>query len=233
MEPAVTVPSTSSSQPPHVIPPRPAADLTAVAGQALAAVHRHLARCKLAPNTVRAYRRQTTAYVSWLTSRRSATRRVRRHGGRRGRRHRLAPPPHARQGLPGLDQPGPGRRHPAVRPRWPRVAVKRARVSRPGEPDALTPAQQGAAERAATRRGARDAAILAVLLYAGAREEECSRLDAEDIATTARTGTIRLHGKGEGPLEEALAHHCSTPISPSRARRRRRLRLRTRPPSCR
>ena len=113
-----------------------------------------------------------------------------------------------------------------------RVAVKRARVSRPGEPDALTPAQQGAAERAATRRGARDAAILVVLLYAGAREEECARLDAEDIAITAR-GTIRLHGKGEGPLEEALAHHCSTPISPSRARRRRRLRLRTRPPSCR
>ena len=76
-----------------------------------------------------------------------------------------------------------------------RVAVKRACVPRPGEPDALTPAQQGGVERAASRRGARDAAILAVLLYAGAREEECARLDAQDIAITA--GTIRLHGKGD------------------------------------
>ena len=32
----------------------------------LAAVHRHLGRCKLAANTVKAYRRQTTAYVAWL-----------------------------------------------------------------------------------------------------------------------------------------------------------------------
>jgi integrase len=78
-----------------------------------------------------------------------------------------------------------------------RIAVKRARVPRPGEPDALTPAQQGAVERAAARRGARDAAILAVLLYAGAREEECARLDAGEIAVTARTGTVRLHGKGD------------------------------------
>ena len=43
-----------------------------------------------------------------------------------------------------------------------RIAVKRARVERPGEPDALTPAQQGAVERAADRR---DAAIIAMLLY--------------------------------------------------------------------
>ena len=46
-------------------------------------------------------------------------------------------------------------------------------------------------------RGARDGAILTVLLHAGAREEECARLDVEDIAITARTGTIRLHGKGD------------------------------------
>ncbi|MFI7231459.1 tyrosine-type recombinase/integrase [Nonomuraea angiospora] len=78
-----------------------------------------------------------------------------------------------------------------------RIDVKRARLSRPGEPDALTPAEQGAIERASVRRGARDAAITAVLLYTGAREEECARLDVEDIAITARTGTIRLHGKGD------------------------------------
>ena len=63
----MTVPPASPSGR-HVVPLRPAANLTAAAGQALAAVHRHLARCKLAPNTVKAYRRQTTAYVSWLTS---------------------------------------------------------------------------------------------------------------------------------------------------------------------
>lgn len=64
----MTVP-TSPSEQADVVPLRPAASLTAAAEQALAAVHRHLARCKLAPNTVKAYRRQTTAYVSWLTSR--------------------------------------------------------------------------------------------------------------------------------------------------------------------
>jgi integrase len=78
-----------------------------------------------------------------------------------------------------------------------RIQVKRARVARPGEPDALTPKQQGAVERAAGRRGVRDAAIVAVLLYAGARVEECARVDLDDVAITARTGTIRLHGKGD------------------------------------
>ena len=63
----MTVPSKSLSGPADVVPLRPATNLTAVAKQALAAVHRHLARCKLAPNTVKAYRRQTIAYVSWLT----------------------------------------------------------------------------------------------------------------------------------------------------------------------
>ena len=31
----------------------------------------------------------------------------------------------------------------------------------------------------------------------GARVEECARLDAEDFAITARTGEVRLHGKGD------------------------------------
>ncbi|MCW2938662.1 MAG: Tyrosine recombinase XerD, partial [Actinomycetia bacterium] len=33
------------------------------------AVHRHLDRCKLSAHTVRAYKRQTTAYVAWLAGR--------------------------------------------------------------------------------------------------------------------------------------------------------------------
>jgi hypothetical protein len=35
-----------------------------------------------------------------------------------------------------------------------------------------------------------------MLLYAGARAEECGRLDADDVTLTARTGHIRLYGKG-------------------------------------
>ena len=194
----MTVPSTPPPAPTDVVPLRPAANLTAAAGQALVSVHRHLARCKLAPNTVKAYRRQTTGYVNWLTSRTAdhpdafADTVGAEAAVTAWRRHLLrdkASPASVNQALAAVallyDQAGL------------RVAVKRARVPRPGEPDALTPAQQGAAERAATRRSARDAAILAVLLYAGAREEECARLDAEDIAITARTGTIRLHGQGD------------------------------------
>ena len=54
--------------------------------------------------------------------------------------------------------------------------------------------------RSAARPGAaapRDAAIIAVLLDAGARVQECACLDAGDFAITARTGEIRLHGKGD------------------------------------
>ena len=36
-----------------------------------------------------------------------------------------------------------------------------------------------------------------MLLDAGARAEECARLDAGDFAITARTGEVRLHGKGD------------------------------------
>ena len=38
------------------------------AERALAVVHRHLTRCKPAASTVNAYRRQTSAYVTWLAS---------------------------------------------------------------------------------------------------------------------------------------------------------------------
>jgi integrase len=85
-----------------------------------------------------------------------------------------------------------------------RISIKRARVSRPGEPDALSPAERGKVERAAERRGARNAAIIAVLLYAGARVEECERLDLDDVAITARAGSIRLHGKGDEVRDVSL-----------------------------
>ena len=188
----------SPAQPTTVVPMRPAAGLSAAAGNALAAAHRHLARCKLAASTVKAYKRQASAYVTWLDEHaadhpdafadlvgaEAAVTAWRRHLMRA-----KASPATINQALAAVTLMY---SHAGMH-----IAVKRARVPRPGEPDALTQAEQGAIERAAARRGARDAAILAVLLDAGAREEECARLDIEDITITARTGTIRLHGKGD------------------------------------
>jgi integrase len=162
------------------------------------AVERYLDRCSLAEHTIRAYRRQCAAYVAWLGE----------HAGehpdavrdpvgaeaavtawRRHLLHRRQRPATVNQALAAVTLLY---EHAGLR-----VQVKRVRVPRPGEPDALTPAQQGAVERAAIRRGVRDAAVIAVLLYTGARAAECARLDVEDVAITARTGTVRLHGKGD------------------------------------
>lgn len=181
-----------------VIPLRPADPAAAVA-RALAALHRHLDRCALAANTTKAYRARARSYAAWLGE----------HAGEHPdafvdqvgaeaavtawRRHLIAAkasPSTVNQALAAVDllyEVGAGLR----------LRIKRARVPRPGEPEALTPKEQGAVERAADRRAIRDAAIITVLLYTGARAEECARLDFEDLALTARTGTIRLHGKGD------------------------------------
>ncbi|TNH28797.1 hypothetical protein FHG89_14255 [Micromonospora orduensis] len=181
-----------------VIALRPADPIAAVGG-ALAALNRHLDRCALAANTTKAYRARTRAYAAWLGQ----------HAGEHPdafvdqvgaeaavtawRRHLIATkvgPSTVNQALAAVDllyEIGAGLR----------LKVKRARVPRPGEPDALTSKEQGTVERAADRRGVRDAAIVAVLLYTGARAEECAGLDVDDLALTARTGTIRLHGKGD------------------------------------
>ena len=94
-----------------------------------------------------------------------------------------------------------------------RIAVKRVRIPRPGEPDALTRQQEAALRRAAARRGPRDAAIIAVLLDTGARVEECARLDAEDFAITARTGEVRLHGKGDEVRSVPLSRRARELVS--------------------
>ena len=176
-----------------------AAGVAQAAAQAHAALTRYLDRCALAANTVRAYRRQAAAYVAWLAAHaadhpdaftdtvgaEAAVTRWRRH-----LLQRKASPTSVNQALAAvtlLYEHGPQLR----------ITVKRARVERPGGPDALTPAQQGAVERAADRRGRRDAAIIAVLLYTGARVEECTRLDFDDVAISPRTGQVRLLGKGD------------------------------------
>ncbi|HET9654622.1 MAG TPA: tyrosine-type recombinase/integrase [Kineosporiaceae bacterium] len=189
--------------------------MTAAVETARAATDRYLARCKLAANTVRAYRRQTAAYAAWLGAHANAhpdalTDLVGAEAAVTAwRRHLLrakASPSSVNQALAAvtlLYAHGAGIR----------IQVKRARVPRPGEPDALTPTQQGALERAAARRGPRDAAIIAVLLYTGARVEECARLQLADVAVTARTGRVHLVGKGDQardlPLPAKTRDHLS------------------------
>lgn len=168
------------------------------AAAAQAELGRHLDRCALAARTVAAYRRQVAAYVTWLEKHadahpdafvdvigaEGAVTAWKRHLLRR----RLAASS-VNQALAAVTL--------LYQLAGLRIAVKRSHVPTPGEPDALTEAQQAALERAADRRGPRDAAIMAVLLYAGPRVEECEGLDVEDLAITARTGRVRLLGKGD------------------------------------
>jgi integrase len=193
-----------------VVPLRPAGDGAAAAAEVI----RHLDRCKLAARTVRAYKRQVAAYVDWLATNASA------HGdafadlvGAEGavtawKRDMLtarSSPATVNQALAAVtlmyEQAGL------------RIAVKRVRIPRPGEPDALTRQQEAALRRAAARRSPRDSAIIAVLLDTGARVEECARLDVEDFAITVRTGEIRLHGKGDEVRSVPLARRARELIS--------------------
>lgn len=175
------------------------ADQATTVEQAMAAFGRHLDRCGLAAKTVNAYRRQATAFVAWLQSHPAAhpDAFVDQVGAdaavtawRREMLHRRLSAASVNQALAALAllfQHGVGLR----------IDVKRARASKPGEPDALTRVQENALRRAADRRGPRDAAIIAMLLGTGARVEEATRLDLDDVPVTARTGTARLIGKGD------------------------------------
>ncbi|GGK93970.1 tyrosine recombinase XerC [Planomonospora parontospora subsp. parontospora] len=182
-----------------VVPIRPAAGPAAAAATAIAAFETHLARCALAANTVVAYRRQARAYRAWLDA--HAAEHPDAFADTVGaeaavaawRRHLLAvgaAPATVNQALAAVEL----LYAQAVRIR---IHVKNARVPRPGAPDALTRAAENAVRRAADRRGSRDAALIALLLGTGARAEECQRLTVADVPLTARTGTVRLHGKGD------------------------------------
>lgn len=173
---------------------------TVDAEQALTALDRYLGRCKLAANTVTVYHRQCVAYLAWLDQHRpdhpdAFTDLVGAEAAVTAwRRHlmceRKASPATINQALAAVSLLY---EHGARL----RISISRARVPRPGDPNALSAAQQNKLERAADRRGPRDAAIIALLLYTGARVDECARLDTEDIAITARTGQVRLYGKGD------------------------------------
>lgn len=197
-----------------VVPLRAAGDSPAAAREALAAVSRHLDRCKLSARTVRAYKRQAAAYADWLT------RNVSAHGdafadlaGAEGavtawKRDMLSArssPATVNQALAAVTL--------MYQQAGLRIAVKRVRIPRPGEPGALTSQQEAALRRAAARRGPRDAAIIAVLPDTGARAGECARLDAGDFAITARTGEVRLHGKGDQVRSVPLSRRARELVS--------------------
>ncbi|WP_188188022.1 tyrosine-type recombinase/integrase [Nonomuraea sp. SYSU D8015] len=197
-----------------VIPLHPTPDTTTASRDALAALHRHLDRCKLSANTVKAYKRQSRAYVDWLAGPEAdhddafADVVGAEAAVTTWRRHLIASKASAasiNQALAAVTllyaQTGI------------RIDVKRVRIPKPGEPPALTRAEQGRVERAAARRGARDRAIITTMLYAGARVEECGRLDYADLTLTARTGSLRLHGKGDEvrtvPLPPVAREHLA------------------------
>ena len=173
---------------------REAAAAAAAAGRA-----RPRGRWGLAAAPVAAYRRQARAYLGWLAGHAGEhpdafADQVGAEGAvtawRRALLERRAAPASVNQALAAVELLY--LQGPAIR-----VAVPRARVPKPGEPDALTAGQEAKLQRAADRRGVRDAAIIALLRYCGPRVAEAARLDVVDVAITARTGTVRLHGKGD------------------------------------
>jgi integrase/recombinase XerC len=81
-----------------------------------------------------------------------------------------------------------------------RVNISRRRTA----PRALNNDQQRRLLRAAERRDARDHALVAVALDTGLREAELAALDDVDAPITARTGKIRVLGKGDRYREVPL-----------------------------
>jgi integrase/recombinase XerC len=182
-----------------VIQLRPGTDLAETVKLALDRATAEVARSRLAGNSQRAYVYHMAAYATWLM--RNARLHPDAFGDRIGaegavtawkrhlieQRHATSTVRVALSAVRVLYQAGANIQ----------VTVKAPRQTKPGEPPALDRGQAGAVERAADRSGPRNAAIIAVLLYAGARVEECARLDLADVAITERTGTVRLHGKGD------------------------------------
>lgn len=170
------------------------------ASRARSALQVHLDRCGLAAGTVRAYNRQASAYATWLAAHAddhpdAFTDAVGAEGAVTAwRRHLLedrAAPSSINQSLAAVTL--------LYELAGLRIRTARVRVPRPGEPEALTRAQEQALERAAARRGPRDAALIALLLHTGPRVAEVAGLDLADVAITARTGTVRYLGKGDQP----------------------------------
>ena len=184
------------------------------AGAALAGFEAHLGRCSLAAETVRAYRRAGRRYVEWVLEH------VQEH-------------PDAFADVVGAEAAVKGWRWALLNQRAAastvnqylaavtllyslaglRIRAGRVSLPHPGDPVALTVPEQRRLERAALRRGPRDSALIFVLLYAGPRVEEATRLHLDDVAITAHTGTVRLLGKGDQPRTVPLPAPAREPLT--------------------
>lgn len=179
----------------HQLRPLPASD---PATDALSAFLGHLGNCALAWNTTEAYRRQAGFYVAFLggfhgadeaftdaVGAAAAVTAWKRHLLELGRR-----PASINQAMAAVELMYEVACHFEVK-------AKRVRVEPLGEPQALTPAEEGRLRRNADRAGKRDAAIIWLFLDTGARREELSRLRLPDVALSKNTGRVRLLGKGD------------------------------------
>ena len=89
------------------------------------------------------------------------------------------------------------------------VGLGRANVRRESlpvaAPRALSRDEQRVLLRAAERAGARDRALVVLMLYGGLRIGETVALDVDDVTTSARKGTVTIRsGKGDAYREVAL-----------------------------
>lgn len=167
--------------------------------QALAAFIAHVDRCSLSDHSKRAYKRWGRTYVPWCAAHvglhpdafldvvgaeaaMSTWRRELLDGGQSASS--------VKQALAAVTMLYQVGLHMTTK-------VKRPKVPKPGAPDALTRTQEAALRRAADRRGPRDSAIIYLFLETGARVEEMAGLKVPDIPVTARTGKVRLVGKGD------------------------------------
>ena len=158
----------------------------------------HLERAPLSPNTRRSYGLQARRFFSWLADRGSSTDALTTGGRdyavrdyRSELKERRLAPASINSALAGLDN-----LYRFLRLDPPRVRRERLPAS---APRALKDEDLRRLLRAAEARGdPRDRAVVALMALAGLRLAEVAGLDVDDVAVSARRGTVTVrHGKGD------------------------------------
>ncbi|WP_329058066.1 tyrosine-type recombinase/integrase [Amycolatopsis sp. NBC_01480] len=175
----------------------PARGVSDLANHAAGAMGRYLDSCGFAVNTVRAYKGQVAAYVQWVTANEANHSAAFSDVG--GAEAAVASwraylvesgtaPSSINQALIAatlLYERGAGLR----------IQVERVPRKQPADVHPLSLMQQRNVDRASVRSGVRNAAIVAVLLYAGATPEECVRLRVEDLSLVDAAASVHLRRK--------------------------------------
>jgi site-specific recombinase XerD len=170
-----------------------------LATQALRAVDNYLETSGLSASTVRAYRRQCATYVEWIVG--NAAKHPNAFANSAGAeaavaawRRRLArtgaAPATIQQALLAMRLLYKQGAHLQIQLK----PAPRRRTGRRAVTEVLSLEQQEEVDRASLQRGARDAALIAVMLYAGATPEECEHLNVKDVTLAATAGRVRLRG---------------------------------------